>query len=186
MHPLHDYIAKLLGDRLNARKIVVWYDQRGEFAPFINEVRGGPRTSPEPVLVSVGEVAARVLEYAGSIFEVRTEAEPYASGDTPDAVVLYLPGCVRDAGGSVLMELEEAGTRWNPVLVQLARNLLLKTYTLGVVDQMLPGRPEAGVRGSGADRRGQRTAATVDPEDHLSKCPGQRRDAGCLAGGRIP
>ena len=138
MHPLHDYITKLLADRLNARKIVVWYDQRGEFAPFINELRGGPRTSPEPVLMSVRGVAARVLEYAGSMFEVRTEVEPYVSGDMPDAVVLYLPGCVRDADGSVLMELEEAGTRWNPVLAQLARNLLLKTYTLGVVDQMLP------------------------------------------------
>jgi hypothetical protein len=137
MHPLHDYIAKLLADRLNARKIVVWYDHQGEFAPFINEVRGGPQTSPQPVPVSVGGVTAWVLEYAGSMFEVRTAVEPYVSGDTPDVVVLYLPGCVRDADGSVLMELEEAGTRWNPMLMQLAKNLLLKTYTLGVVDQML-------------------------------------------------
>ncbi|MEU8266376.1 PglZ domain-containing protein [Sphaerisporangium sp. NPDC049002] len=71
------------------------------------------------------------------MFELRTAVEPYVYGDAADAVLIYLPGCARDPRGSVLMELEEAGTRWNPVLVQLARNLLLKTYTLGVVDQML-------------------------------------------------
>ncbi|MFC4006015.1 PglZ domain-containing protein [Nonomuraea purpurea] len=71
------------------------------------------------------------------MFELRNAVEPYVNGDAADAVVVYLPGCARDPRGSVLMELEEAGTRWNPKLVQLARNLLLKTYTLGVVDQML-------------------------------------------------
>jgi hypothetical protein len=137
MHLLHDYVAKLLADRLNARKIVVWYDERSEFTAFMNEVRGSPRTGPEPVPVSVGGVDARVVEYAGSMFELRAAIESYVNGVTSDAVVIYLPTCARDARGSVLMELEEAGTRWNPVLVQLARNLLLKTYTIGVVDQML-------------------------------------------------
>ncbi|MEU5880833.1 PglZ domain-containing protein [Spirillospora sp. NPDC047279] len=137
MHPLHDYIAKLLADKLNNRKIVVWYDQRSEFTPFINEVRNGPRIDAELAPVSVGGVDARLAEYDGSMFEVRAAAEPYVSGDTPGVVVIYLPGCARDARSSVLMELEEAGTRWNPGLVQLARNLLLKTHTLGVVDQML-------------------------------------------------
>ena len=137
MHPLHDYVAKLLADRLRARKVVVWYDQRGEFTAFMHEVRGGPPTGAEPVPVSIDGLDARVVEYAGSIFELRAAVEPYVNGETPDVIVIYLPGCARDASGSVLMELEEAGARWNPVLVQLARNLLLKRYTLGVVDQML-------------------------------------------------
>ena len=41
MHPLYDYIAKQLAERLKARKVVVWYDVRREFAPFIAEMRGG-------------------------------------------------------------------------------------------------------------------------------------------------
>ena len=32
MHPLHDYIAKQLAERLKSKKLVVWYDARGEFA----------------------------------------------------------------------------------------------------------------------------------------------------------
>ena len=31
MHPLHEDIARLLGDQVKARSVVVWYDQRGEF-----------------------------------------------------------------------------------------------------------------------------------------------------------
>ena len=41
MHPLYEYIAKQLADKLKARKIVVWYDPRREFAPFVAELRGG-------------------------------------------------------------------------------------------------------------------------------------------------
>ncbi len=40
MHPLHDYIAKQLAEKLKSRKVLVWYDMRREFAPFITEVRG--------------------------------------------------------------------------------------------------------------------------------------------------
>src|SRR4029079_9122334 len=39
---------------------------------------------------------------------------------------------------SVLMELEKAGTTWEPQLKQLARNVLLQKFTLGMVDEMLP------------------------------------------------
>ena len=63
MHPLHDYIVKQLAEKLKARKVVVWYDVRREFAPFIAEMRGSARTSDEAVPVSVGGVAARLVEY---------------------------------------------------------------------------------------------------------------------------
>ena len=48
MHPLHDYVAKQLADKLKDRRVVVWYDERGEFGTFVNEVRGGPRMVSEP------------------------------------------------------------------------------------------------------------------------------------------
>jgi hypothetical protein len=53
MHPLHDYVAKQLADKIKSRRVVVWYDERSEFAPFVSELRGGPRTASKPVPVAV-------------------------------------------------------------------------------------------------------------------------------------
>jgi hypothetical protein len=36
MHPLHDYVARQLGKKLDERGIVVWYDPRSEFAAFVD------------------------------------------------------------------------------------------------------------------------------------------------------
>ena len=59
------------------------------------------------------------------------------SGDAPESVVIYLPGCERDRHGSVLMELEKAGECYEPQLKRLARNVLRQRYTDGVIDEML-------------------------------------------------
>lgn len=138
MHPLHDYVAKQLADKLKSRRVVVWYDERAEFQPFVDEMRDGPRTSTEPIPVSVGCASARLAEYAGSMFELRVVVEPHVSSDGPATVVVYMPKVARDRHASVLMELEKAGTTWEPQLKQLAKNVLLQKYTLGVVDEMLP------------------------------------------------
>lgn len=137
MHPLHDYVAKQLAEKLKAKKLVVWYDARGEFVPFVGEVRGGAKTSSGPVPVTIGGVATRLAEYEGSMFELRAVAEPHVSGDVPESVVIYLPGCERDHHGSVLMELEKAGECYEPQLKRLARNVLRQRYTDGVIDEML-------------------------------------------------
>ena len=137
MHPLHDYVAKLLAEKLKSKRLVVWYDARGEFVPFIVALRGGPRITSEPVPVSVGGVAALLAEYSGSMFELRSVVEPFVSGDAPESVVIYLPGCERDRGTSVLMELEKAGECYEPQLKRLARNVLRQRYTDGVIDEML-------------------------------------------------
>jgi hypothetical protein len=137
MHPLHDYVAKQLAEKLKSKKLVVWYDARGEFAPFIAEVRGGPRTGSEATPVSVGGVATRLAEYAGSMFELRAVVEPRVSGDNPESVVIYIPGCERDRRASVLMELEKAGECYEWQLKRLARNVLRQRYTDGVIDEML-------------------------------------------------
>jgi hypothetical protein len=137
MHPLHDYVLKQLAEKLKSRKVVVWYDVRREFAPFIAEVRGGARTSHEAVPLTIAGLSARLAEYDGSMFELRAIVEPYVCGDVPECVVLYLPGCERDRRGSVLMELEKAGECYEPQLKRLARNVLRQRYSDGVVDEML-------------------------------------------------
>lgn len=138
MHPLHDYVAKQLADKLKSRRVVVWYDERGEFQSFVDEVRGGPRSASDPVPVDVGGTKASLAEYADSMFELRAVVEPHVSSDAPGAVIIYMPNVARDRHASVLMELEKAGTTWEPQLKQLAKNVLLQKYTLGVVDEMLP------------------------------------------------
>lgn len=137
MHPFHDYISRQLVEKLKARKVVVWYDVRSEFVPFIAEIRGGVRTSHEAAPVTIGGVEARLAEYDGSMYELRAAVEPYVCGDTPECVVLYIPGCDRDRHGSVLMELEKAGECYEPQLKRLARNVLRQRYTDGVIDEML-------------------------------------------------
>ena len=137
MHPLHDYIAKQLSDRLKSKKVVVWYDPRGEFISFIAEVRNGRRTSNEPMSVSVGGIDTQLAEFTGSLFELRAGVEPRVSADTAEAVLIYLPGCVRDRRASVLMELEKAGECYEPQLKRLALNVLRQRYTDGVIDEML-------------------------------------------------
>lgn len=138
MHPLHDYVAKQLADKLKSRRVVVWYDERGEFQSFVSEVRGGPCSTSDLVPVDLGGTKASLAEYVGSMFELRTVVEPQVSCDAPGAVIIYIPNVVRDRQASVLMELEKAGTTWEPQLKQLAKNVLLQKYTLGVVDEMLP------------------------------------------------
>jgi hypothetical protein len=138
MHALHDYVAKQLADKLKERRVVVWYDPRGELQPFVDELRGGPRSASEPTPVVVSGTEASLAEYAGSLFELRAVVEPLVCVDDPDALVVYVPGLAHDAKGSVLMELEKAGRTWKPELKQLAKNVLLQTYTIGVVDEMLP------------------------------------------------
>ncbi len=138
MHPLHEYLSRQLAEKLKARRIVVWYDPRREFAPFVAELRGGARTNDEAVPVTVGSVAARLTEYDGSMFELRAVVEPLVCGDAPaECLIIYLPGCERDRHGSVLMELEKAGDCYEPQLKRLARNVLRQRYTDGVIDEML-------------------------------------------------
>jgi PglZ domain len=138
MHPLHEYIAKQLAERLKARKVVVCYDVRRELAPFIAELRGSVRTTDKAVPVTVSGTAARLTEYDGSMFELRAVVEPFVCGDAPaECIIVYLPGCERDRHGSVLMELEKAGDCYEPQLKRLARNVLRRRYTDGVIDEML-------------------------------------------------
>jgi len=137
MNPLHEYVATQLAEKLKSRKLVVWYDVRREFSPFIVEVREGARTSNEAVPVNMAGLSARLAEYDGSMFELRSVVEPYINSDVPECVLLYLPGCERDRRGSVLMEIEKAGECYEPQLKRLARNVLRQRYTDGAIDDML-------------------------------------------------
>ncbi|MHB1844892.1 MAG: PglZ domain-containing protein [Deltaproteobacteria bacterium] len=130
-------MAKQLAERLKARRVVVWYDVRREFAAFIDEVRGGPKPQSALSSVMLAGGKAQLAEHRGSFFEIRAVIEPLVSSDVPETVVIYVPGLERDRRGSVLMELEKAGECYEPQLKRLARNVLRQRYTDGVIDEML-------------------------------------------------
>jgi hypothetical protein len=175
MHPLHDYVAKQLASHLTARGVVVWFDPRREFAPFIDELRGGPRARGALTAVTVGPIAAQLAEYDGSMFELRALAEPLVGGDVPDKLVVYLPGIDSEPTTSVLLELELAGERYQPGLKRLARNVLAQRYTDGVIDELTnPAQHRLGRAGPGRVGHQQRRGA-VDAEDDLPQGQERRR-----------
>jgi hypothetical protein len=137
MHALHDYVARQLAEKLKTHRVVVWYDSRSEFTPFMAELRGVGRVGDGLGPISVAGVPAKLTEYSGSMFELRAVVEPCVSGDVPEAIVVYLPGCERDAEGSVLMEIEKAGCRVQWSLRSVAKNALRERYTDGVIDDLL-------------------------------------------------
>ena len=139
MHPFHDYLCGQLDDLLKKHSIVVFYDPRREFEPlFERELKEvGASGYPKLVWTSVGAHNAFVARFEGSFFQLRDQVEPLIALDKPDPLVLYLPGVTRDRQTSILMELEKAGTAYEPQLKRLALNVLRKRFTDGQIDEML-------------------------------------------------
>ena len=139
-HPMsaifHAYVANQLAAQVKQRRIVVWYDARSEFAPFIEQLTS-EETHGAPVEVDVAGISAHLIVDDGSRYSTRFRVEPLVAGDEPSCTVIYLPGVKRDHHSSVLMELETAGRVWEPQLRQLARNALRQRYTDGVIDEVL-------------------------------------------------
>ncbi len=137
MHPLHDYVARQVADRLKSRRIVVWYDPRREFEAFIAEIRGGAGLVPGTSPLSFAGQAGSLAEFDGSFLAVRLAVEPLVSVDAPEPLLIYVPGVEKDRKGSLLMELEAAGECYEPQLRRLARNVLRQKYTDGMIDELL-------------------------------------------------
>ena len=137
-HLLYTHIAEQLAERISRRRVVVWYDPRGEFDQFVAELAGG-QLSKGLRRAEIAGTDVVIAEHDGSLYSLRFRVEPFVSADTPEPVLVYLSGVSRDPEGSVLMELETAGSRWEPQLRQLARIALRQRYTDGVIDELLTG-----------------------------------------------
>lgn len=130
MNPLHNYLTKLLGDQVAQRSPVVWYDPRREFAPFLAEGEGADGT------IDAGDQPVPLIRFDGSMIAVRQAAEAFVGGDDRRPLVVYIDA-ERDPKESLLMELEAAGTTWEPQLKRLARYALQERFTDGVIDELL-------------------------------------------------
>ena len=140
-HPLHKYLAKQLDRALRENRVVVFYDARSEFEVFIDElevvgtgVGGLPR-------ITIADTLAHIARFDGSFFALKSTIEPLVSEDTPEALLVYVPGQVRDRVGSLLMEVERAGHVYGDAsshaLKSVARRLLREQFTDGDIDEML-------------------------------------------------
>src|SRR5437762_5507775 len=109
MHPLHDYIAGQISDGLKVRRVVVMYDKREELRPFFNEL-AAEAADGQLVSVKIGQQKAKLHVFDGSFLKTRAIVEDVTQGDQPEQVLIYVPSLDRDADGSLLMELEKAGT----------------------------------------------------------------------------
>jgi hypothetical protein len=138
MHPLHDYIASQISDRIKDRRVVIMYDKREEFRPFFAEIADGRSMNDGPAAVSFGRRKAHLYVFDGSFLKAHFAVEDLTNGDQPQDVVIYVPGVDRDAKGSLLMELEKAGTFYQQSeLKQFARLVLRKRFTDVAIDEML-------------------------------------------------
>jgi hypothetical protein len=137
MHPLHDYIARQISERLKDRRIVVMYDPRSELPKFFEEACDGAATA----LMKTGALASRkatVCSFQGSFLEVRSAVEPITGGEDVDDLVVYVPGIVRDEKTSLLLEIEKAGDCYLPPPVKrMAQYVLRKRFTDVAIDEML-------------------------------------------------
>jgi hypothetical protein len=136
-HDFHRYIASSLEKRLKDRRVVIFYDAGREFEPFIEELLPVGQGHGGLPRAFVGETLTWMARYGGSYFSLRHAIEPVVSADSPEPMIIYLPGVRRDPKMSVLMELEKAGDCYEPSLKRLALNELRKHYSDGQIDEML-------------------------------------------------
>ncbi len=141
MHPFHTYIAASLVEKIRDRHVVVWYDSRAEFRPFIDELRGladlAAFSNGQIEMVHIQMLPTALTCYAGSFFAVRFAVEPLVAADDPSPLLIYIPGVSSDERRSPMLELEKGGTTYEPQLKRLARNVLRQFHTDGIIDELL-------------------------------------------------
>lgn len=135
MNAFPAYLHSLLEDKLKNHRVAVWYDSAREFEAFVASLdRDDDGELPN---VTIGTTETRLAVFQGSYFALRLQVEPLVSVNRPQPLLIYLPGERRDPKGSVLMELEKAGTTYEPQMKRLARNVMRKFFSDGVIDEML-------------------------------------------------
>lgn len=154
MHALHQHIASTLDRLLRERRIVVFYDPRQEFLPFIDELDVVGTGVGDLPRVCIQDTLTHLARFEGSFFALKAAVEPILAAPRPDPVLVYVPGYARERLGklrapappntaqgkdvwNVIFELDCAGKSYEPSLRGLARNELRRRYTDGDIDEML-------------------------------------------------
>lgn len=149
MHALHRHLAATLDRMLRESRIVVLYDPREEFGPFLDELDVVGTGLGDLPRVIIEDTLTHIARFDGSFFSLKAAVEPILKLDRPDPLLIYVPGFAKEKLGrvrgpgstgsiwNVLFELDCAGHSYEPSLRSLARNELRRTYTDGDIDEML-------------------------------------------------
>ena len=153
-HGLHHHIASTLDRLLRERRVVVFYDLREEFRPFLDELDVVGTGVGDLPRVCIHDTLTHVARFEGSFFALKAAVEPILAAARPEPVLVYVPGYAKERLGklrapatpnttqgkdvwNVLFELDCAGKSYEPSLRGLARNELRRRYTDGDIDEML-------------------------------------------------
>jgi hypothetical protein len=138
MHQFHEYIAGQIVEKLKTRRVVVFYDPRREFQPFVDELLAGGDGDDPIVRVTMRGMNVSLARFTGSFVRLRAEVEPLVAVDRPEPMLIYVPGVERDNIGSLLKELECAGAlHGQKKLSEVARFALRQNRTDGQIDELL-------------------------------------------------
>lgn len=153
-HRLHQHIASTLDRLLRERRVVVFYDLREEFRPFLDELDVVGTGVGDLPRVCIHDTLTHVACFEGSFFALKAAVEPILAAPRLEPVLVYVPGYAKERLGklrapatsnkaqgkdvwNVLFELDCAGKSYEPSLRVLARNELRRRYTDGDIDEML-------------------------------------------------
>lgn len=132
MSTFHDEIAGRLERHLKERRVVVFYDPRREFEPFVGSLSAG-----DDGIVEIAGCPAWLLRYDASYLALRREVDRRIAAGAPRHGVVYVPGEERDRKRSALMEFDLAGHTYEPQLRKLARDILRQRFSDGQIDGFL-------------------------------------------------
>lgn len=133
-HLLHDALVGHLAGMLTTRRVVVWYDARREFTAFIVELTSA---AAKPDTIRLGTLDVTLLRSDGPLVGIKLHAECHVAGADPKPTLIYLEGLQPDREHSLLKELEEAGTRWEPQLRREAQRVLSQDHSDAQIDKLL-------------------------------------------------
>jgi hypothetical protein len=134
MSTFHQEIADRLGRHAKDRHVVVFYDPRREFEPFVDEF---DERAAETDGLRLGEQRAWSIRFTGSYLELRHRVETRMAASGADVGLVYVPGEERHRKQSPLMEFDLAGQTYEPQLRKLARDILRQRFSDGQIDELL-------------------------------------------------
>lgn len=134
MSTFHEEIAGRIERHLRDRQLVVLYDPRREFEPFIEEARS---SAEDEGAIRIGTTRAWFGRYDGSYLALRRQMEDHLEHSTAPHGLVYVGGAERDRRRSPLMDFDLGGQTYEPQLRKLARDILRERYSDGQIDVLL-------------------------------------------------
>lgn len=99
--------------KLRQQNLVIWLDKDGHYSPYVDQLTKR---------YAQGDFFAPVVSFRGSYLEMMLALEPHGNRETPDLLLVHLPGHTTNSiRETPLLELYRAGTEYRKALDTLVR-----------------------------------------------------------------